>query len=223
MTTQIGDEPLEKYGEIVKIHVGKDSDKQTFFVHPYLITQRSVFFKNALAGVWKEAQDRAVHLPEDDPSTFFQYLDYLYTGKMSVKSSDSDKSNDHDAAMDEQLMACCIYVFAEKIQDIRCGNEAIKVMNAAVREKRVGKFWYLPNSSCLELIYNGTMPNSPMRRLVVDFYAYHAGKPKGCETLYELAPKGFLVELALAFSDVRSDVMKKSPYRNIDEYMEKED
>ncbi|KAL1602644.1 hypothetical protein SLS60_006061 [Paraconiothyrium brasiliense] len=223
MNTQIGDEPLEKYGEIVKVNVGKDSDKQTFFIHPHRLTQRSLFFKNALAANWKEAEDRVIYLPEDDPSIFFRYLDYLYTGKMSVKSTDPDTLNDGKAAVAEQLMTCRIYVFADKVQDMRCRNDAIKFMTAVVKEKRTEKNWFAPGPSCIEFIYNETVPNSPMRRLVVEFYVYNVGYRKSYETTFKRAPKEFLVELSTACMDARLAVTKKGPYANIDKYLEKED
>jgi hypothetical protein len=51
---------------------------QNFTVHQDLISTRSEFFAKALRGDWKEAQERTVVLPDDEPEVFRLYLQFLY-------------------------------------------------------------------------------------------------------------------------------------------------
>ncbi|KAF2122074.1 hypothetical protein BDV96DRAFT_136984 [Lophiotrema nucula] len=51
----------------VKVIVGAEGNQQEFFVHVGLITSRSPFFEKALSGEWREAEDKIVTMPEDDP------------------------------------------------------------------------------------------------------------------------------------------------------------
>jgi hypothetical protein len=51
----------------VKVDVGTAPKLQTFDVHIDLVTARSDFFKKALSREWKEAAEKVVKLPDDDP------------------------------------------------------------------------------------------------------------------------------------------------------------
>ena len=51
-----------------------------FTVYESLISSNSAFFANALGRDWKEARERVVPLPENEPEVFRLYLTYLYVG-----------------------------------------------------------------------------------------------------------------------------------------------
>lgn len=61
-----------------------------FTVYESLITSNSAFFANALGHDWKEAQERVVPLPENEPEVFRLYLTYLYVGDCSRPAGGTD-------------------------------------------------------------------------------------------------------------------------------------
>lgn len=65
-------------GKAITAVVGQGDNKRDFIVHEELICESSEFFRKALAGNWKETQDRIVKLPEDDPDMFALYLQAVY-------------------------------------------------------------------------------------------------------------------------------------------------
>lgn len=60
--------------------VGQGDAQEKFAVHEALITSRSLFFRNAMQGDWKEAREHVVNLVEEDPEIFSLYLQGLYAG-----------------------------------------------------------------------------------------------------------------------------------------------
>jgi hypothetical protein len=72
--------------EIIKVLVGADDAAETFTVHEKLICERSEFFHKTLDGDWKEAQDRVVELPKDDPKIFQLYISSLYVSQHTKTS-----------------------------------------------------------------------------------------------------------------------------------------
>jgi hypothetical protein len=64
--------------EIVTLYVGKKRKK--FTLHKKLLCDRRKYFSKAFRGRFQEAQSGKMHLPEDDPDTVFDLVDYLYRG-----------------------------------------------------------------------------------------------------------------------------------------------
>jgi hypothetical protein len=80
---------------------------ETFNVHTALLTARSEFFKKALNGAWKEAEDKVFKLPEDDPANFATYVHHLYTGELAVRTDPQDSD---DYGIEEQAQLARLYV-----------------------------------------------------------------------------------------------------------------
>jgi hypothetical protein len=75
------DQPLKPFfsyhpGDTLFLIVGEEQEQ--FLVHSTYLTVRSEFFRAALSKHWKEGQSRVIKLPEDDPTTVAQYLDFVY-------------------------------------------------------------------------------------------------------------------------------------------------
>ncbi|KAK1072303.1 hypothetical protein LTR74_002615 [Friedmanniomyces endolithicus] len=72
----------------VEIIVGDDGDKsrlQTkYLVHKELLTAASPFFAAALDGAFAEGLDQSVKLPEEKPEIFEWFLQWLYTGSLTI-------------------------------------------------------------------------------------------------------------------------------------------
>jgi hypothetical protein len=155
-----------------------------------------LFFKAALSGNWVEAKDRLVKLPEDEPTVFADYVHFLYTRKLHVKSH---KASGESSGHDEKISLLKLYVLAEKLQD---ADTKRAVMGAVFN-----CFWGIcitpsefPGLECIEIVYGGTPAGSPLRRILVDFYTYYARD----DTLkqYVTYPNEFMQELAI-------DLLKK--------------
>ncbi|KAF8472170.1 hypothetical protein BDZ91DRAFT_791186 [Kalaharituber pfeilii] len=58
------------------------SDIVTFSVHEHILI-RVPFFAAALRGQFREAREKVIHLPEDDPEVLSKLIEYLYTGGYS--------------------------------------------------------------------------------------------------------------------------------------------
>jgi hypothetical protein len=156
----------------VRVDVGNPPKLQIFDVHIALITERSDFFKKALIREWKEAAEKVVKLPDDDPEVFAIYLHHLYTGELAVKPEEQYYAAD-DYVKTYQDFAH-LYVFAEKVQDIGTKNAVIRAMLDAGRIVLPNRANICPGSNIIRIIYKGTPAGCPARRLLVDFWTYRA-------------------------------------------------
>jgi len=59
--------------------VGSKDSLKTYIVHSEALISRSVFFRKALSGPWKEANERVVRMPDDDIETLELYLHLVIT------------------------------------------------------------------------------------------------------------------------------------------------
>ncbi|KAI2485654.1 BTB domain containing protein [Pyrenophora tritici-repentis] len=80
---------------LVIVEVGAEKTKYT--VHRSFLTEHSEYFRKALTGSWKEAQEGVVTLEDVDCDGFNIFVDWMYTRKLPripVKHDDSDDSDD---------------------------------------------------------------------------------------------------------------------------------
>jgi hypothetical protein len=73
--------------------VGKGASVVDFVIHEKSIRNSSEFFKNALHGSWREAQDKAVHLPEFCATEFDVYHRWLLEGKLYSRKATAASVN----------------------------------------------------------------------------------------------------------------------------------
>ncbi|KAF2657784.1 hypothetical protein K491DRAFT_578276, partial [Lophiostoma macrostomum CBS 122681] len=156
----------------VQINIGTGDDQERFDVHEALLSSRSRFSRNALSGRWKEAEDRVVKLPEDDPALFATYIHVLYSGDIPCVS-DSDA-----IGAKESLMLCHLYMLAEKLDDVQTKNTVVEaILSYCTKPQTDGNIYYMGGEP-VSVIYSGTPENSPARRLMTDLYAYRGDQ--GC-------------------------------------------
>ena len=153
----------------VRVEVGTGDDLRSFTVHGAFLTFRSLFFRKALSGAWKEAKERLIKLPEDDSDTFELYLQVVYGLPMSIEPN---PLFDEYPGRSEQEALAKLYVFAEKVQDVRAKNTIMKAFLKSVWKVRSDGLCYVPARGSIHVIYEGSTPGSSMRRLLVDIYAY---------------------------------------------------
>ncbi|KAI8939493.1 hypothetical protein NX059_003264 [Plenodomus lindquistii] len=209
---------VPNYHGFIQVLVGKDGKEQFFDVHEELITSRSAFFKAAMSGNWQESKERCVKLPEDDAPTFKLYLHFLYTGKIAITSEALDARIE---ARDHIRTIARLYILAEKLQDVITRNATVEEMLEACRTPNSDGETYCMGTETVNIIYEGSPPGSPMRRLVVDIYTCRA--TKDWSQLFQLDnawPRDFLPELVsslIAKRTVPKDVTRSG---NASRYLE---
>ncbi|KAF2242042.1 hypothetical protein BU26DRAFT_439443 [Trematosphaeria pertusa] len=152
---------------MLKILVGEK--EQVFVIHEGVLTTRSKFFKNAMQKGWKEAEDKIVKLPEDDPTAFELYEQLVYAGHAENGAQADDCCDPVTLQFGtESYVLCKLYVFAEKLQDSKAKN---KIMDTLVdRIEQDVTISYFPNPRAIKVVYDGTPSGSLARRLMVDLY-----------------------------------------------------
>jgi hypothetical protein len=182
-----------------------------------------LFFRKALSGPWKEAEERVVHLPEDDVRTFDLYLHYIYNNEFACISN---SVNDQYGSTERDALAR-LYVLCEKLQDSRSKNCIIQALSDSIYKIRPDGTTAAPEFTVVETLYKGTVRGSPVRRMVVDIFVQGAGSKSVPQELFDKYPGEFLQELAVCLMTTFDlDVRRVAPSPrggNIAAYLEKEE
>ena len=83
---------FRKFSGVVDVLVGSKESAETgggrpqtkYVIHKELLTAASPFFAAALNGTFAEGLDQSVKLPEEKPEIFEWFLQWLYTGSLSI-------------------------------------------------------------------------------------------------------------------------------------------
>ena len=194
------------YGQPITVQIGTDESAR-FSVHEELVCASSRFFKNAMSQEWVEGRDRVVSLPMDEPEAFELYLQWLYQGKLPVRTDAPGREGNL-----EYVQLAHAYVLGDRLQD---HNFMDTVLDAMVEKTKTaatdGQKWY-PVGPVVRLIYENTPDSSKARQLLIDLYAFKAR----ASWLRDWAepddlPKSFLMELAIALLETRNPPTKDDP------------
>lgn len=134
---------------IVFVDVGPEPKR--FAIHKGLLCSRSGYFKAALTGNFREAEDQLVTLDDEDPRMFRRFNAWLYT---DVLIEDGDTG----AASWSSLID--MYVFAEK--------RIIPHLQNAVIDSIIRLKDYTLPASVIRYGWTRTAGASPLRKLFVD-------------------------------------------------------
>ncbi|KAF2642245.1 hypothetical protein P280DRAFT_260688 [Massarina eburnea CBS 473.64] len=91
---------------IVTVKVGPDQHQQDFQIHKALLTHHSEYFRAALQGEWKEAEDRVVVLDDVEPDVFGIFATWLYTGKVPDINRERELALENDGKATTAYLAC---------------------------------------------------------------------------------------------------------------------
>lgn len=166
--------------------------QDTIKVHEKILCATSEFFKKATKSEWAESRPDpdTMDLTDDHPAVVKAYANWLYfrtlptpdehslangTFKADCEDEDMTKIDDNHDLMDEtQIFLARAYVFGEKVIDNQFKDTIIDCMIACTV-----KFGDCPSHTAMNILYQGTLANSPARRLIVDFWVYCAHDSKG--------------------------------------------
>ena len=171
--------------QMVVFRVGKENP-QDYAIHESLIKPVSEFVCLALNEEWKEAKERLIPLPEDDPEVFELLQAWLYNETIpSMNLQDGVK----DAA--EYKMLVQAYILGDKLgitdfKDAIIDSIILKLRHTARFDARLGN-----------LVYENTPDRSPLRKLWQDVYVF-AGHPSWLDEdwLGEFMDAEFAVDLS---------------------------
>lgn len=130
--------------------------------------------------------ERVVTLPEDCPSSFKAYVQWLYSGRIYTKRNGDLRNYNLLAQM---------YALGEKLIDRDFQDRVLDAIVATVRCRNDDGTWEVPGDSDIEVIYNATPTGSPGRRLMVDFHMYF-GEPKWISKSRDDVHREFALDLA---------------------------
>lgn len=165
--------------------VGNESP-QKFTIHESVIKPRSEFVRLALRGEWKEANDRVITLPDDEPDVFSIYQEWLYSGLIHTRGSEKGLENDP-----EHELLVKAFVLGEKIIDPEFKDCVLDAIIEKLREDKC------INLYLTKLVFDNTPSASPLRRLWMDTY-YYFGTPQWIDSnvLGNTVSSEFLIEFS---------------------------
>jgi len=184
------------------------AEKTIFYVHDSIIQASSKFFDNAMKGGWKESEERRVKLFDDDANTFSLYQDWLYSHQISTCKDVGGREGN-----EEYIELCKAYCLGEKLMDDNFKNAVVDaIIHKNATKASDGHHWY-PVGKAIRYAYDGTPAGSPLRKLLVDFYAYQAVEGWLSDyTSVEEVPKEFLYDVTIATFRARGCINVSFPW-----------
>jgi hypothetical protein len=164
---------------------------QEFRIHEAVLTARSKFFKAAMGKQWKESEDKAVKLPEENPDVFRLYTQLVYTGRIPRMNDDTPQTdetvessskfcNTEDECEEEYKLLCGLYVLTEKMMDLRARNQTVDAlyykMKVELAKAEKPMLRCLPTSEVINIMYDGTAMHCVGRQILVSCYTWHTNE-----------------------------------------------
>lgn len=198
---------------MVQVKVGHN--KEVFTFHKNLLCQIAPYFKAALNGNFKEAQEQSIEMLEDDPVVFKYFQLWIYTGSIT-------EANETKKDVETSILVR-IYTFAEGLNIIDLQNV---VMNFLI--DRIIDLHEIPTEQ-ISFIYEHTCENSALRRMIVDIIVRYGllHRPGWFEeSKRSMYPNDFLCDLIMrfyyakknsqtSFKFIRSSFLVKAPFASI--------
>ncbi|KAF4553055.1 Hypothetical protein D9617_8g050680 [Elsinoe fawcettii] len=109
---------LSYFADLIEVVVG--TDEHVFHVHKTPITRASPFFVAAVSAKWSQSDRKdekgggVVSLPEDDPFIFSLFIQFAYSGTLSLPDPDSHGKADRPPITTRTLFK--LYVLADRLQ-----------------------------------------------------------------------------------------------------------
>jgi hypothetical protein len=175
--------------DLVQIDVGPEDNRRTFRVHEKALCHYSGYFAGAMRGKFVEAETKRITLATEDPDIFSMFIYWLYRGRIPPPAEAS-----HHAW--ETVMK--LWVFGD-VRTVRLlQNDTMDLLlRTAVESNQVPTI-------CIPYIYSNTMPDSPLRRVMIDMVSRCMDKPElSNKTKWTREP---LLDLANAIWNGREEV-----------------
>lgn len=137
-------------------------------VHKAILCSSSDFFVSALKEHWNVSQEpKVIDLSTDTLQNIRLYTHWLYTHTVPITEQTCKEQGTDGASVEATWdILAAAYVLGEKIMDTTYKNAILSKMIEVLRWLSCS-----PPASAVSLIYGGTLPNSPARRLMADVVA----------------------------------------------------
>ena len=178
------------FTDAVTIVVGNESGASKIFtVHKALLCHHSSFFEAACKGNFKESFTNQIHLPEDEPIIFDDFLQWLYLGAID-ETIDVGYTHWWDRVIK-------LHILGDKLRVIEFQNFMIDLMKKEVVAQFKRKDRVLPTWDRVAAVYDATTAASELRRLIVTIFAYQPQLP----TFKSVLPQDFLFDVLTVLKD----------------------
>ncbi|KAF2500044.1 hypothetical protein BU16DRAFT_522892 [Lophium mytilinum] len=161
----------------IEVVVGTEPNTRTWFLYESLLCSYSDFFRAALQGGFKEAKEKRVALPEEDPEVFELFVQWLFTGgyifddEIVTRDAIDDMIRDgepyaHASVLRKSAQA---WVFGEKIRSsVDFKNYAMNYLYQMLLPKKVPLIFPIDPAQIL-LAFQHTADGSCLRRFFMDY------------------------------------------------------
>ncbi|CAK1360416.1 hypothetical protein CB0940_06468 [Cercospora beticola] len=182
---------------IIAVVAGQDERSATFHVHEDLLREHSHFFDAALNHQWKEAQERKITLPEDNPDVVDVYVQWLYgdTVKDALTKTLGGPRRFRSAVW------AVAYLFGDKIQDRPFSNAVMEAWTLSIDEPLDDGLRRYVSAGCVRKVYKHTTSGSLVRQFLVHIWAHYRilrWMKEGVDEDHLLDCPEFLLDLARA-------------------------
>lgn len=144
---------------VIKIYVGPG--RQEFRAYRELLCEVSSYFRGALLGHLKEAQEKMIDLDEEDPAVFATFITWLYHRRLpSIMScNESTGKEEADRSRDErrQQHLAELWILGDRRGIPGLQNAAIAMLDLSIDMRR-----HL-TTSIVTMAYEETPPKSKLR------------------------------------------------------------
>ncbi|KAF2993354.1 hypothetical protein E8E13_001164 [Curvularia kusanoi] len=178
---------------------------------------------------WAEHREQrnAIELLDDDTESVSDYIKWLYGGtivrKLYPKSEEDSREKKAEEAEKVFVSLARAYVLGEKIIDVKYKNAVVRAVVVAMTDSD----WSMGPES-VGLVYSGTPPGSPLRRLIVENFARiaHDDSEEGVRwmTFIDEYPREALADALKATVKMRHKVKEqhRSDLTAVESYLENE-
>lgn len=192
----------------VTIFVGKE--KAPFLIHENLLTYVSPYFKTALSpDKFREGQQWKVSLPDVKIMTFEHFTYWLYAKRVEISENPKHFFDRRRALFGRISYAIRLFVLADKIL-----VEDLKTDVCTFLIDLVKKTGLPPSYHNVEEAYSNTPPNSPLRRIMIDWHVWCCD-PKGWGRTKEWLAENpeFAADLVEAMAPMMRFADLKNPFK----------
>ena len=162
-----------------------------FEIHKGILCRDSSYFRTALNGAFREAQENKIILSENRTRTFHIFQHWAYSGSL--------QNGDRKESFMPMPFLIDIYTFAEARDIRRLQSQAL---DAIITRNKDQQRFYAP---WVIRVYDNTCPSSQLRKFIVDFCASSRAPPKTAwlKRGRNSIPPDFAIDLALALKDLQ--------------------
>jgi len=179
-----------------------DLDVMSYYVHKDLLCWYSLYFKKALRGSFKEADDKVMHLDDADVAGIF--VNWLYT--QSLPEEDDARIQDCNRGWTSLLTET--YIFGDRYDVPELRKHAMDSLHYAFGDPGDS---LLPTYPVIIKAFSNLPPTAPMCQFFIDIYARRWHKDEDNEeeiTARADLPKDFLAGLMIKMADVVKELAR---------------